>query len=135
MAEIRIPALKDNLNTVMAFLEEQLELMGCPMKDQMKISLCVEEMFINIASYAYGDTPGEAVLDLEPTADPAGVRITLMDSGMAFNPLDREDPNVTASAEERQIGGLGIFLVKKNMDKVSYRYDDGYNIIEMIRYY
>ena len=94
-----------------------------------QISLAVEEVFVNIASYAYQDSVGEAEVCVELKTDPSAVRITFADSGIPFDPLNAEEPDLTLSAEERPIGGLGIFLVKELMDDVDYKYEGGKNIL------
>lgn len=111
------------------FVDEQLELNGCNMKEQMQIELALEEMFVNIANYAYEGRTGKAEVIF--SCDNGVAEITLSDSGKPYDPLKKADPDTTLSAEERKIGGLGIFLVKKNMDNVAYRYEDGKNIFTM----
>ena len=123
-----IEAKVDNLNEVLAFVDEKLEENDCPMKVQMQIDVAVEEIFVNIASYAYNPEIGAATICCEVSGDPLVVTISFMDSGVPYDPLAKEDPDVTLSAEERQIGGLGIYMVKKSMDNVSYEYKDGQNI-------
>ena len=135
MAEFKIEALKENLNHVMSFVDEHLEGVDCPMKAQMQIDLCVEEMFINVASYAYGSGKGDVIIRLEEEKDPSGISIVLVDEGMPYDPLAKADPDVTASADQRQIGGLGIFLVKKNMDNISYRRDGNKNVFRMTKFF
>ena len=128
---LKIKADNDKLGEVTAFAEEYLENAGCSMKAQMQIILALEEMFVNIANYAYGDGEGDAEVIFESEGD--YVTITLIDSGIAYNPLAKADPDTTLSAEERQIGGLGIFLVKKNMDDVSYEYKNNQNVFKMTK--
>lgn len=128
MDKITIEAKVDNLNEVLAFVDEKLEANDCPMKVQMQIDVAVEEIFVNIASYAYNPEIGPATICCEVSEDPLEVTISFMDSGVPYDPLAKEDPDVTLSAEERQIGGLGIYMVKKSMDNVSYEYKDGQNI-------
>lgn len=132
MIELKTPAKLDCLDHVLSFLEEGLETMGCSMKVSMRIQVAVEELFVNIANYAYPDcTEGQACIQLEKVEEPKTVRITLIDSGIPYNPLARPDPNVTLSAEERQIGGLGIFMVKQSMDALNYEYKDGQNCLTL----
>ena len=123
-----------NLDQALAFVDEALEQLDCPMKQQMQVDLAVEEAFVNVANYAYGDQTGPVTLDLEAEEETGWVTITLRDSGMPFNPLERDDPDLSLPAEERAIGGLGIFMVKKNMDEVSYAYENGQNILTMRRH-
>ena len=96
----------------------------------MKIELVVEEIFVNIASYAYKDTEGgDALVEADISGDPAALTIAFTDSGVPFDPLAKEDPDVTLSADERGIGGLGIYLVKKNMDDVKYERCGNKNVL------
>ncbi len=125
MEELRLGAKLENLEQVLAFVDERLEAAGCPMKTQMQIDVAVEEMFVNIAQYAYAPGTGEAVIGMGIQGGSAV--ITLKDWGMPFDPLAKTDPDVSLSAEERKIGGLGIFMVKKSMDDVSYVYAEGQN--------
>ncbi len=129
--EIDIEAERGNLDKVLAFVDEHLEMAGCPMKAQMQIDLAVEEIFVNIASYAYQPDKGNAVLRVEVAEDPLQVILTFLDRGKPYDPLAKEDPDITLSAEQRQIGGLGIFMVKKTMDDVQYEYKDGQNILTL----
>lgn len=129
--ELEIDALIENLPQVEAFVEERLEAAACPMPLMMKISIAVEEVFVNIAHYAYGDSVGKAIIRMEILPDPTAAVITFIDSGVPYNPLKKVDPDVTLSAEERQIGGLGIFITKKTMDEVTYAYQDGKNILTL----
>ena len=118
---------------VQAFVEEHLEEAGCPLKAQMQISIAVEEIFINIASYAYAPGTGKAIIRVEFTKDPSVVSITFIDRGVPYNPLDKQDPDVTLPADERDIGGLGIFMAKEIMDDEYYEYKDGQNILTMTK--
>ena len=131
--EMELEALRENLPEVMDFISAELEARECPMKTQMQICLAVEEIFINIASYAYAPATGRVKLRMQYCEDPAGIQITLTDSGVPYDPLAKEDPDVTLPAEKRKIGGLGIYLVKKTMDEVSYEYKDGTNNFTMIK--
>ena len=132
-SELLIEAAADKLPEVSAFVEEKLEDMGCPMKTQMQIGVAVEEIFINIASYAYAPETGTASVRVELCPDPRRVTITFTDQGIPYDPIAKEDPDVTLSAEERQIGGLGIFMTKKIMDEMRYEYRDGSNILTLVK--
>ena len=131
MKELVIKALVDKLPDVLAFVDEQLEAADCPMKTQMQIDVSVEEIFVNIANYAYPDGTGNAKIQVEVTAEPFSAQRTVIDSGVPYDPLAKSDPDVTLPAEERQIGGLGIFMVKKSMDDVRYEFTDGQNVLTM----
>ena len=127
MKELVLDAATENLDTVIAFVTEQLEAVDCPMKAQMQLEIAVEELFVNIAHYAYAPGTGTATIRTEITADTA--EITFIDSGVQYDPLAKPDPDVSLPASERQIGGLGIFMVKKSMDDMRYEYRDGKNIL------
>ncbi|WP_029231660.1 ATP-binding protein [Butyrivibrio sp. VCB2006] len=132
MEKLFLEATKENLLQVNAFIEENLEKIGCPMKAMMQINVAVEEIYINIASYAYGDKTGNAEIIFDKVEE-GTVSITFIDSGVPYDPLAKDDPDITLSAEERGIGGLGIFMVKKSMDDVQYKYEDGKNILTLIK--
>ncbi len=101
------------------------------MKIQMQIDVAVEEIFVNIANYAYGTGEGPATVRINVDNQNKIVDITFIDNGVPYDPLAKEDPDITLSAQERQIGGLGIFMVKKSMDDVTYEYRDGHNILTL----
>ena len=130
---LRILAIVENLAQVLANVDEQLDQEGCPMKTRMQIDIAVEELFVNIANYAYAPGKGDATLRLEPAPGDRGVAITFIDSGVPYDPLAKPDPDVTLPAEERQIGGLGIFMVKKSMDDMKYQYRDGQNVLTITK--
>ena len=129
--KLDISAEIKNLDTVLAFVDEQLEKYGCSPKIQMQIDIAVEEIFVNIANYAYNPEIGSAGISVEIQEDPLAVTITFTDGGVPYDPLKKPDPDVTLSAEERQIGGLGIYMVKKSMDDISYEYKEGKNILTL----
>jgi len=129
MKELTIAATVENIETVTDFVNEQLEALDCPMKAQMQIDIAIDELFGNIAHYAYNPEIGKATVRVEVTEDPLAVVITFIDNGVPYDPLAKADPNTTLSAEEREIGGLGIFMVKKTMDEIAYEYKDGQNIL------
>ena len=129
MKELNIAATVENIEVVTDFVNEQLEALDCPMKAQMQIDIAIDELFGNIAHYAYNPEVGDATVRVEVIDDPLAVVITFIDKGVPYDPLAKEDPNITLSAEEREIGGLGIFMVKKSMDEITYEYKDGHNIL------
>ena len=131
MKDLTIAATVENIEVVTDFVGEQLEAYDCPMKVQMQINIAIDELFSNIAHYAYNPETGDATVRVEVIEDPLSVTITFMDKGIPYDPLKKEDPNITLSAEERQIGGLGIFMVKKTMDDITYEYKDGQNILKI----
>ena len=129
MKELTLDAKIENIPSLMAFIDEWLEGLECPVKAQMQIDVAVDEIFSNIAQYAYGPEGGSTVIRLEFDAADRTAMISFIDSGVAYNPLSKADPDVTLSAEEREIGGLGIFLVKKTMDAMEYRREDDRNML------
>ena len=131
MKELVIEAKVENLDEVLAFVDEQLEKLDCPMKTQMQVDIAVEEIFVNIAHYAYDKDGGPATIRTEVNEDPMQIELTFLDHGIPYDPLAKEDPDVTLSANDRQIGGLGIFMVKKSMDHMEYEYKDGHNILKI----
>lgn len=131
MKELTIDATIDNVAAVTAFVDEQLEQLDCPMKTQCQVDIAIDELFGNIANYAYNPEIGAATVRVEVTENPLAVVITFIDNGVPYDPLAKADPDVTLSAEEREIGGLGIYMVKKTMDDVSYEYRDGKNILRI----
>ena len=133
MTEMTVRADVGELDRVTDFVNEELELSGCPMKTLMQIDLAVEEIFVNIAHYAYGPDGGDAAIRVE--ADSSGASITFEDGGKPFDPTKKEDPDATAPAEKRQIGGLGIFITKKIMDGIAYEYREGKNILSIRKNY
>ena len=133
MKELTVPATLQNITVVTAFIDEQLEALDCSMKAQMQIDVAIDELFGNIAHYAYGDATGEATVRFGFDEAARTASIAFIDGGVPFNPLEKADPDVTLSAEERGIGGLGIFMVKKTMDDLTYRYEDGKNILTLYK--
>ena len=129
MKELTVDAAIENIPAVTSFVEEQLEQVGCPMKAMMQINIAIDELFGNIAQYAYTPKTGKATVRVEVTEDPMAVVITFIDNGVPYDPLAKADPNVSLPANERQIGGLGIFMVKKSMDEINYEYKNGQNIL------
>ena len=130
MGELTLEAKVDHLEQVLAFVDKFLEDLDCSPKAQMQIDVAVEELFVNIAGYAYAPGTGDMTIRID-AASSGEVAITLIDSGVPFNPLDKTDPDVTLSAEQRQIGGLGIYMVKKSMDSMEYERRDGKNILKI----
>jgi anti-sigma regulatory factor (Ser/Thr protein kinase) len=133
MKELTIAATVENIETVTDFVNEQLEAYDCPMKAQMQIDIAIDELFGNIAHYAYNPEVGSATVRVEVVEDPLSVVITFIDNGVPYDPLKKDDPDTTLSAEDRAIGGLGIFMVKKTMDDIIYEYKDGQNRLTIVK--
>lgn len=131
MKELTIPATVENIEKVTEFVNSQLEEINCPIKAKMQIDIAIDELFGNIAHYAYKPETGPATVRVEVAEAPISVIVTFIDHGIPYDPLKKDDPDVTLSAEERTIGGLGIFMVKKTMDEITYEYKDGQNILSI----
>ena len=131
MERLTIPARVENLDRVNSFLDSLLGPRGCPDGTMMQIRLAVEEIFVNIASYAYAPGEGMAELRCRFLESPTRVEIQLLDSGEPFDPLAREDADTSPDALMDRVGGLGILLVKTLMDEVEYAYRDGQNVLTM----
>ena len=133
MTEQTFPARTEALPDILGFVEETLESYECPMKTQMAVCVAIEEVFVNIAHYAYGGGEGDVALGISFDDDTRTVTFRMADRGIPFDPLKKPDPDTTLSAEDREIGGLGIFITKKTMDTVTYAYENGQNILTMIK--
>ena len=129
MKQLTLEAKLEKINELMAFVDAGLEEMGCGMKAQMQIDVAVDEIFSNIAQYAYPDRVGSATVTMEE--EDGAVVLTFTDDGIPYDPLQAAEPDVSLGADERPIGGLGIFLVRKTMDEVRYAYRDGQNVLSI----
>ena len=129
MRELNIAALNENLPEVLKFIGENLEAIGCNPAVSTRIEIAVEEIFSNIANYAYNPETGSASVTVDVCEAPLMVRISFADQGKPYNPLEKENPDVKLKISERRRGGLGIFMTKKFMDHVRYEYKDGKNIL------
>ena len=118
----RIPWLTEQVDGL-------LEGLDCPMKAQMQIDVAIDEWMANIASYAYGNGVGEVTVRFDFQPDDRTVVLTFIDSGIPYDPLAKPDPDVTLSVDKREVGGLGIFLIKKTMDDMTYARVDGRNVM------
>ena len=127
------PAKIDALSDVLGFVDETLESCDCPMKIQTAVCVAIEEIFVNVAHYAYGDGEGDMTLGISFDDASRTLTFRMADKGTPFDPLQKPDPDITLSAEERDIGGLGIFITKKTMDTVTYAYENGENVLTMIK--
>ena len=133
MKEITVDATIDNVQTITDFVDERLEEMNCPVKAQMQLNIVIDELCSNVARYAYSDKTGKVTVSVDSVDKPMKVWLTFIDEGVPYNPLAKEDPDITLSAEERKIGGLGIYMVKKMMDDFRYEYKDGKNIVTVCK--
>lgn len=130
MVEKEFIAKIDELPNIISFIETELEKFEFSFKIITQFNLVVEELFVNVASYAYKDkNDGKCKISIEYNKEKQEVKLSMEDNGIKFNPLEKEDPDTTLSVEDRPIGGLGILLVKKNMDNIEYKYEDNKNIL------
>lgn len=131
MAERTIPAALDKLDEALDFVHTQLAQAACPPRTLHQIDLAVEEIFVNIARYAYHPALGTVTITCTAAGAPPYVTLVFADRGRPYDPLERDDPDLALDAEQRQIGGLGIWMVKQLMDEIRYEYRDGQNILTM----
>ena len=130
MVEKEFIAKIDELPNIISFIETELEKFEFSFKIITQFNLVVEELFVNVASYAYKDKEnGKCKITIDYDKNKHEVKLSMEDNGIKFNPLEKEDPDTTLSVEDRPIGGLGILLVKKNMDNIEYKYEDNKNIL------
>lgn len=131
MVEKTYPATDESLAKLTALAEEIMDSNDVPMKVSMQVTVAIEEIFVNIAHYAYEDKEGDAKITIDLTD--SKIAITFIDSGVPFNPLEKPDPDITLSADDRAIGGLGIYMVKKSMTDVDYKYENSQNILTITK--
>ena len=127
------PAKTESLSDVLGFVDQMLDSFGCPMKIQMAVCVAIEEVFVNVAHYAYGEGQGDMRLGIGLDEENRTVTFLMTDKGVPFDPLQKPDPDITLSAEDREIGGLGIFIAKKTMDSIRYAYENGENVLTMTK--
>jgi len=133
--KITLPALIESVTRITEFSETEMEMHECPMKVIVQMNIAIDEIVSNVVNYAYGDEKGDVSVSLDFLDSPRAVRMTFRDKGNPYNPLKNADPDITLSAEERNIGGLGIFIVKKNMDSMEYAFEDGENVLTITKLY
>jgi len=133
MNTLVLTAVPENLPQALRFIDSQLETAGCGSRVQMQIEVAVEEIFVNIASYAYDPGTGQVELQAALADDPLSVSISFADRGKPFNSLEKPDPNLKAPIRERKKGGLGVYMVKNSMDRMTYEYKDGQNILTITK--
>jgi len=135
--QLRAAAETNCLYEVLEFMHQHLDEHGVSPKIRFQLDIVAEEIFVNIANYAYPDHKGDVIFTVSFAEEQTGrpyVSISFSDQGIFFDPLAHEDPDTTLSAAEREIGGLGILMVKKYMDGMYYEYKDGSNILTMKKY-
>ena len=133
MTNKKFPAKTESLSDVLGFVEETLEGFDCPMKIQTALCVAIEEVFVNVAHYAYPDGEGDMSLHIGFDEESREVTFRMTDKGIPFDPLTKPEPDITLSAEEREIGGLGIFIAKKTIDSLNYAYINEENVLTMIK--
>lgn len=131
MTSQTFPAKTESLPDVLGFVEQTLETLECPLKIQTALCVAIEEVFVNVAHYAYPEGEGTLSLDVLFDERSRGITFRMKDKGIPFDPLAKPDPDITLSAEDREIGGLGIFIAKKTMDAIGYAYENGENVLTM----
>lgn len=127
MKELTLLAKTEHLDEVLDFINGILEEKDCSMRAQLELDIAVEELFVNIASYAY--RPIDGPVTIQVSFEENMVSIVFIDNGKPYNPWENEDPDITLSAEDRQVGGLGVYMVKNTMNQVDYHYEDNKNIL------
>ena len=126
---LRVPAKLEGMDVILAFVSYLLDINGCSTKTRTQLRIAIEELYVNVTLYAYPDGDGWA--EIRGSIEDGVATFTLIDSGRPFDPLAKEDPDIMLSGEEREIGGLGIFMVKNTMDEMTYEYRDGCNRLIM----
>ena len=129
MATLTVPAQTEQVDILQDLLHQQLDETGCSMAIALQLELVVEEAFVNIATHAYTQPGGTASFTCEVDRTARQIMLRFKDQGIPFDPLQSPDPDTTLKADERKIGGLGIYLIKKTMDKCEYVYEQGSNIL------
>ena len=130
MDQITVNATVDQVKNVTLFVNEHLEMLGCSERIRIQVDVAIDEIFSNIAHYAYHPDTGPATVQVRVEEEPLCVIITFIDHGVPYDPLAEERPDTTKLPKmDRPVGGLGLFVVKKIMDDISYDYRDGRNIL------
>ena len=126
---LRVPAKLEGMDVILAFVSYLLDINGCSTRTRTQLRIAIEELYVNVTLYAYPDGNGWA--EIRGSIEDGVATFTLIDSGRPFDPLAKEDPDTMLSGEDREIGGLGIFMVKNTMDEMTYEYRDGCNRLVM----
>ena len=133
MKSITVPARIDQLEAVLEFIGLELEAHNCPPKAKARLAIAAEEIFVNIARYAYAPREGEATIEIGVAGEPPVAVLRFLDHGIPYNPLEKADPDITLSAEDRKAGGLGVFMAKKIADSIHYAHEADRNILTLIK--
>ena len=131
MHKLDIQAAVDNLPVVTEFIEKHLAPAGCSVRTRNEILIAAEEIFVNIASYAYSPDTGNVIIGIGLEHDPLTAVVTFADRGIPYDPTAKADPDISLPASEREIGGLGIFMTRKIMDEVTYEHINGCNVLTL----
>ena len=135
MKELTLDATIENITRATEFVNAQLEASGCETMTIRRIDVAIDELFSNIARYAYASHIGTVTVCVEMRQDPRAVEISFVDAGSPYNPLEHKDPDSGLTSKERKDGGFGIYIVKKTMDDVRYEYVDGHNATTIVKMY
>lgn len=135
MDELKLEATIEKLPEVTEFVTASLEERDCSMKVVMQMELVIEEIFVNVASYAYAPETGLVTIQKSFDEEPRALNLAFIDSGKPYNPLEHKDPDTSLGVDEREVGGLGIFLIKKNVDEINYERKDGQNILSIKKFF
>ena len=135
MNELTLEAAIENIAQVTEFINARLETVGCETRTQRLIDVAIDELFSNIARYAYAPQTGMATIRIDVNQELRTVEISFLDAGIPYNPLTHEDPVSGLTCKERKEGGFGIYIVKKSMDDIRYEYADGYNVTTIVKKY
>ena len=133
MKKLVVKAVIESIPTVTDFVDKILEEHSCDMKAKIQIDIAIDEILGNISQYAYETDNGDVSVSVQVEEAPKRAIITFADSGVPYNPITTEEPDTSLSAEERKIGGLGIFMVKKTMDDMAYEYTNNCNILRITK--
>lgn len=133
MKQVILKSALENVEVLTNIIDSELESVDCSPKTMMQIDVAIDEIFSNIVNYGYDCENEEIEIRYDINAKSKIVSITFVDSGKKYNPLEKDDPNVKAEIEDRKIGGLGIFIVKKTMDEMMYKYENNKNYLTIIK--
>ena len=133
-SEITVQANMDNIEVVTGFVDEKLVALNCPMRIRIQFKVAIDELFGNIARYAYHPVEGPATVRVDVERNPLRIILTFNDHGVPYDPLSTAEPDTSLPAKQRKIGGLGIFMVRQTMDDITYEYKDGKNILTVMKH-
>ena len=133
-AFLNVPARRERMDEVNRFLEAHLEEVACPQDSAFLLMLAAEEIFVNIASYAYDGGEGDARIEFSYDEKKDMTELVFSDSGIPFDPTSRPSPDITLKSDDRPIGGLGIHIIRERMDEVVYQYAGGRNVLTIRKY-